>query len=121
MERIVAGSCAAAGADYEFEFETTFPSTINSLAETQCAINAAVEVLGAENVNAACDPYTISEDFANMLRVKPGCYGLLGNGGDAGGGCALHNPNYDFNDRILLKGASYWVQLVENQLSIKES
>lgn len=121
MERIVAGICAAAGAEYEFEFETTFPSTINSPAETQCAVNAAVEVLGAENVNAACDPYTISEDFANMLRTKPGCYGLLGNGGEAGGGCALHNPNYDFNDQILMKGVSYWVKLVENQLSIQES
>ena len=53
-----------------------------------------------------------------MLRVRPGCYGLLGNGGDAGGGCALHNPNYDFNDKILMKGVSYWTNLVENKLSI---
>lgn len=121
MERIVSGICAAAGATYEFDFETTFPSTINSPLETQYAINAAIETLGAENVNGSCDPYTISEDFANMLRVKPGCYGLLGNGGDAGGGCALHNPNYDFNDRILMKGAKYWVKLVENQLSIRTS
>lgn len=120
MERIVSGICAAAGADYQFDFETTFPSTINNPTETEQAIKAATEALGAENVNGACDPYTISEDFANMLRVKPGCYGLLGNGGDAGGGCALHNPQYDFNDRILVKGVIYWVHLVENQLS-KES
>lgn len=51
-----------------------------------------------------------------MLRIRPGCYGLLGNGGGPDGGCALHNPTYDFNDKILIKGASYWVQLVENQL-----
>ncbi len=116
IERIVSGVCAAAGAEYEFDFETTFPSTINNPTETQHAIKAAIDTLGAENVNGACDPYTISEDFANMLRIKPGCYGLLGNGGDAGGGCALHNPKYDFNDRILMKGAAYWVNLVENQL-----
>lgn len=118
MERIVAGICAAAGAVYEFDFETTFPSTINSKQETAHAIQAATDCLGAENVNASCDAYTISEDFANMLRVKPGCYALLGNGGDPASGCALHNPGYDFNDRILMKGAGYWVKLVENQLSI---
>ncbi len=118
MERIVSGVCSSAGASYEFKFETTFPSTINSKQETQHAIRAAIDAFGAENVDGSCDAYTISEDFANMLRVKPGCYALLGNGGDAGGGCALHNPGYDFNDRILNKGASYWVQLVENQLSI---
>jgi amidohydrolase len=116
MEAIVSGLCAAAGANYEFDFVTTFPSTINHPLETGHAIQAATDSLGADQVNGNCDPFTISEDFANMLRVRPGCYGLLGNGGDAGGGCALHNPNYDFNDRILIKGAAYWIQLVENQL-----
>ena len=116
MERIVSGICASAGAEYEYEFITTFPSTINSHAETQHAVRAASEILGEDAVDGSCAPFTISEDFANMLRVKPGCYGLLGNGGGPDGGCALHNPNYDFNDKILIKGAAYWVQLVESQL-----
>jgi hippurate hydrolase len=51
-----------------------------------------------------------------MLRVKPGCYSLMGNGVESVGGCALHNPEYDFNDRILEHGAQYWVQLVCDQL-----
>jgi len=117
MERIVAGICASAGADYQFDFITTFPSTINSMAETRHAILAARETFGEDQVDGNCEPFTISEDFANMLRVKPGCYGLIGNGGGSDGGCALHNPNYDFNDSILVKGAAYWVQLVENQLN----
>jgi len=117
MERIVAGICASAGAEYNFNFITTFPSTINSRVETQHAIVAACEALGDSQVDGNCEPFTISEDFANMLRVKPGCYALIGNGGGPDGGCALHNPNYDFNDNILVKGAAYWVQLVENQLN----
>lgn len=116
MEAIVAGICQAAGAQYQFEFINTFYPTVNSAAETSAAISAAQQVLGAENVNGSCDPFTISEDFSSMLRVKPGCYVLLGNGVDSVGGCALHNPNYDFNDRILPLGAQYWVQLVHNQL-----
>ena len=119
MERIVAGVCTSNGATYEFNFHTSFPSTINSETETQHAIRAALDVFDTSQVDQDCPPYTTSEDFANMLQVRPGCYGLLGNGGDAGGGCALHNPKYDFNDRILMKGVNYWVKLVENQLSTK--
>ena len=51
-----------------------------------------------------------------MLKVKPGCYALMGNGTESVGGCALHNPHYDFNDRVLEKGVAYWVQLTQNQL-----
>ncbi|MGH1542900.1 MAG: M20 aminoacylase family protein [Arenicella sp.] len=116
MERIVAGICQSTGLEYSFEFINTFYPTINSAAETQHAIEAATAVLGSENVNPSCDPFTISEDFSSMLRVKPGCYALLGNGIESVGGCALHNPHYDFNDQILEKGAAYWVQLTNDQL-----
>ncbi len=116
MERIVTGACLASGAEFNFDFDTTFPATINSAKETQHAIRAASQAFGEDHVTADCEPFTISEDFANMLQLRPGCYGLLGNGTDSVGGCGLHNPNYDFNDNILLKGAAYWVQLVENQL-----
>ncbi|MCG9579590.1 M20 family metallopeptidase [Vibrio tubiashii] len=117
MERIVAGICFAAGATYELEFINTFYPTINSEQQTRYAVEAARQVLGEDKVNDTCDPLTISEDFSSMLRVKPGCYVLLGNGTESVGGCALHNPKYDFNDGILKFGASYWVQLVNQRLA----
>jgi len=116
MERIVAGICHAAGAQYSFNFLNTFYPTVNSPRETEIAVRSAITVLGEGNVETNCLPLTISEDFSSMLRVKPGCYGLLGNGVESVGGCALHNPEYDFNDRILEYGARYWVQLVNDQL-----
>lgn len=117
MERIVAGICHATGADYRFEFMNTFYPTVNSETETQHAIKAAEKSLGIENVNGRCDPFTISEDFSSMLRVKPGCYALLGNGTESVGGCNLHNPKYDFNDRILEKGTRFWIQLTSDRLN----
>ena len=116
MEQIVAGICQAAGARYEFKFVNSFYPTVNSVDETRYAIEAAELALGAERVNPSCDPFTISEDFSSMLRVKPGCYVLLGNGTESVGGCALHNPKYDFNDDILQSGAAYWVTLVQKRL-----
>jgi len=54
-----------------------------------------------------------AEDFAYMLQHRPGAYIWIGNG-DATESRALHNPHYDFNDRILPLGASYWVRLVQH-------
>ncbi len=55
------------------------------------------------------------EYFSFMLKEKPGCYLWIGNG-PTDGGCKLHNPNYDFNDEILVTGASFWARLVETVL-----
>ncbi|WP_299734724.1 M20 aminoacylase family protein [uncultured Endozoicomonas sp.] len=117
IERIVAGQCQSAGVDYSYHFNNSFLSTINTAAETEHAVNAARKVVGEERVNGQCEPFTISEDFSFMLRQVPGCYVLVGNGDDEKGGTALHNPLYDFNDNILMKGVNYWQALVETQLS----
>ena len=52
-----------------------------------------------------------------MLEAKVGCYVFIGNGEGSEGGCMVHNPSYDFNDKILSRGASYWVELVETVLA----
>ena len=117
MARVVAGLCASAGAEYTFDFKTVFPATVNHPEQTSVAIQVAEQVFGTGKVNGNCDRFTISEDFANMLEVRPGCYGLIGNGGEEGSGCALHNPQYDFNDEILVEGVKYWVKLAETVLA----
>ena len=52
-----------------------------------------------------------------MLRERPGCYVLIGNGTEGHNGRPLHNPGYDFNDDVLATGAAYWVRLAENILA----
>lgn len=117
IERIVSGQCISANVTYEYHFNNSFLSTINSKEQTTYAVNAAQKVVGVENVNANCEPLTISEDFSFMLREVKGCYILLGNGQGECGGTALHNPSYDFNDNILMKGVNYWQELVSSRLN----
>ena len=114
---IAEGVAAAFGARAEVRYERRYPPVVNTAAETERAAAAVAEVLGADNVRQDAAPKMASEDFAYMLEARPGCYIWLGNGG-AGedGGCAVHNPHYDFNDAILPIGASYWVRLVETLL-----
>ncbi|NKB49745.1 MAG: amidohydrolase [Alphaproteobacteria bacterium] len=115
IARIAAGICEAAGATMELDYQRRYPSTINHVEETALAAAAAAAVVGDDNIDHAPVPSMGSEDFAYMLRERPGCYVWLGNGA-AEGGCMLHNPGYDFNDEILPVGASYWATLVEQIL-----
>jgi hippurate hydrolase len=101
------------GASVAVRYERRYPATVNSEAETRVAAAAAAAVVGEPNVDTALLPTMGSEDFAFMLREKPGCYIFIGNGEEAAG---LHNPHYDFNDEILPIGASYWATLVERVL-----
>lgn len=116
IRRIASGICEAAGAAMELDYHRRYPSTVNHAEETELAAAAAEAVVGEENIDRHPAPSMGSEDFAYMLRERPGCYVWLGNGAGEGG-CMLHNPGYDFNDEILPVGASYWATLVEQILS----
>ncbi len=118
MQRLSHNICAAHGAECELIYDRVFPPTVNSKQESGFAEQAANATVGPDQVNPNCEALTISEDFANMLKVKAGCYVFIGNGEDSEGGCMLHNPHYDFNDAILTTGCQYWVNLVTQQLSV---
>jgi len=116
IRRTAEGVAAAHGARVRVVYDRRYPPTVNSPAETELAHRAAAAVVGEENVRRDVSPVMGAEDFAWMLRERPGCYVWLGNGA-AEGGCVVHNPNYDFNDEALPYGASYWATLVEQVLA----
>lgn len=117
MDRIARGICAAHGADCNFTYSNEFVSTINAPAEAAIATEVARQVVGEDQVNTECPPFMVSEDFGDMLRVKPGCYLFIGNGNAGVDSVGLHNPRYDFHDDNLTIGADFWVRLIESQLA----
>ncbi|RED46174.1 M20 aminoacylase family protein [Aestuariispira insulae] len=118
MERTTANICSAHDVGFEFAYSREFASTISTEAEARHVFDAATALLGPEKIRWDGEPIMASEDFGFMLQQKPGCYFLLGNGGDGPGGCGLHSPHYDFNDDILMTGARLWVELVRQQLPV---
>jgi metal-dependent amidase/aminoacylase/carboxypeptidase family protein len=116
MARVAEGVASGFGARANTDFRIIFPPTINDPAEAEFAAGICAELVGAENVKR--DPALImaSEDFAFMLNAVPGCYINIGNG-DGEGACEVHNPSYDFNDRALPWGASFFARLVEKRLA----
>jgi metal-dependent amidase/aminoacylase/carboxypeptidase family protein len=52
-----------------------------------------------------------------MLNKVPGAYIIFGQREGDRYGVPLHNPNYDFNDALLPKGAGFFAELVEQELA----
>jgi hippurate hydrolase len=115
LRQIAEGVALAHGASADVDYQRRYPPTINTAEETDVAAAAAAEVVGAENVLRNVPPSMGSEDFAWMLRERPGSYVWIGNGAGEGS-CMVHNPRYDFNDEVLPIGASYWARLTERVL-----
>ncbi|MBW8285877.1 MAG: amidohydrolase [Rhizobium sp.] len=110
---IARGIASANGAEADVVYERACPVTVNHAAETEHAARAAMDVVGKDRVDTDVDPSMAGEDFAFMLKARPGAYIMVGHGDTPG----LHNPAYDFNDEILPYGISYWVRLAEQRLT----
>ncbi len=117
LREICAGIASAHGTQVKVRYERRYPPLINAAPETEICASVLQSMVGTDNV-LQVPPVMGSEDFAFMLQAKAGCYVFVGNG-PGEGGCMLHNPHYDFNDRILPLGASYWANLVEHILAAR--
>ena len=123
MQSLAEGIAAAFDAEVEFTFRRNYPPLVNHARETRFALGVMQSVVGESMVDANVEPTMGAEDFAFFLQEKPGCYIFIGNGegehrdgGHGLGPCVLHNASYDFNDRLLPIGASFWVHLAEAAL-----
>jgi len=113
------GIAAAHDCTVQSEITKLFPSVVNTDTQTKAALSAAIGTVGAKHVNGEASPVMASEDFAYMLRERPGCYMLIGNG-EGESSCSVHNPEYDFNDDIIPYGIAFWHKLIEVLAPIKK-
>ena len=124
LRRLAAGIAQAHGCTADVYFRRASPPVVNHRAETEFAAAVMREIVGDEAVDDNYPAVMGSEDFAHMLRVRPGCYAFIGNG-DGGhrlpehgpGPCIIHNTSFDFNDEIIPLGASYFVRLAQRWLA----
>lgn len=116
IEQLAANVANGLGATAKTDYRVVYPPLVNHTDETRYIADVAAELVGEENVLRDGRQTMASEDFSFMLNARPGAFINIGNG-DGDGGCAVHNPNYDFNDAILPLGAALWVRLVEKRLA----
>ena len=121
MRDVIEGVEKSHGVQIDLDFQKGYPSVINDEGATAKALSAAKDVVGDDKAHGNFVGTMGAEDFAYFTYHKPAAYILLGQGKEHGElGCAmggLHSPHYDFNDKVLSIGASYWARLVEKALS----
>jgi hippurate hydrolase len=113
---IARAQAAVYGATADVNYIRRYPVLNNHPKETEFCKQVIRDWLGPEGLIENPEPVSGSEDFAFFLEKVPGCYVFIGNGEGSEGGCMVHNAGYDFNDRVLSTGASYWVKLAEAYL-----
>lgn len=118
MRKICEGICDTYGAECHFEYSHEFSPTVNWERCTETAVQAAINIVGAENVNSDCNPLMGAEDFGAFLQNVPGCFLFIGSadGDNKGDIVPLHNSLYDYNDAILETGAEFFAELIKVRL-----
>ena len=112
IKQLIHAQAQAFGATAEIHYSADYPLLINDAEMTRFASQVATDWLGEGEVLNDIVPFNGSEDFAYFLQKCPGCYLIIGNG-DGEKSCMAHDPRYDFNDDILMRGAGFWVKLTE--------
>ncbi|WP_077034628.1 amidohydrolase [Pelomonas sp. KK5] len=120
LKAMAQGVALASGTEIEVRYTRYYPSTVNDAAAVELALEAA-RAAGLQAALAPRPAFT-SEDFAFMLRARPGAYLWLGQGpaqAQAGEPVShpLHHPCYDFNDAAMAGGIRWFASVAERALS----
>jgi hippurate hydrolase len=112
MGRLANTIAAGFGASATLSFRTIATPVVNNREEAIAYGEAAVALVGEENVDRDAPPVMGSEDFAYMMERVTGAHISIGNGDTAG----VHNHRYDFNDEAIPYGVALYVAIVEKKL-----
>jgi amidohydrolase len=105
FERVARGIAEAFGCRAEVDYERHNGPTVNDPAMAEIAREAAIEVVGRENVRS--DIQTMGgEDFSSFLLQVPGCFVAIGSRNEQRGLIYdHHHPRFDVDEKCLEIGA----------------
>ncbi|MDI9389163.1 MAG: amidohydrolase [Synergistota bacterium] len=118
LRRVIAGLCEAGRCDYELDYRSFIPATINDHGATMTGKAVCEEILGPDNVTET-ELIMGSEDYSYFLDRVPGTYIFLGTANpDKGSDTGHHHPKFDVDEDALPAGAAIlagfaWRRLVE--------
>ncbi|MCR9126997.1 MAG: M20 family metallopeptidase [Rhodobacteraceae bacterium] len=111
MKELCEGFAKGYGVEIRIDLRNIFDVLVNDDTLSDAYMEAATDIVGAENISGNDEPATGSEDFADMLKVVPGAYCRVGHSGTTG----LHNPSFFLDPEILPVGASIMARIVERR------
>ncbi len=120
IEEVVKGITSTFRADYDLEYSSGYPVTINNEKATLMMEEVIVEMLGKENLYKMKKPSMGGEDFAYFLNEIPGSFVFLGTKNtEKGIVYPSHNPEFNIDEDILKIGVELFVRSVFKFLNEK--
>jgi len=101
MKQLAQGLCSSMGATCHFIYTEPYIPLVNHGRAVALGQRVTERLLGKAQWQAAQNPSMGGEDFAFYLKHHYGAMFHLGLGEKA---CGLHNPHFDFNDRVIRNG-----------------
>ena len=115
IENVVKGICLASGAKYEFEYNLPYIPTMNTAEYVEMAEGVATECFGSEMWYELEKSSMGGEDFSYYLRESPGAFCDIGLGENHP---AIHNPQFDFEDKALHNGIMFIVMMTLKTMGV---
>lgn len=115
IRRIARAKAEAAELEIEIDWNAGYPPLCNDPA----AVEDTSRVLASDATPVSfsgADPILAAEDFAYMLNKVPGAYVFFGMSEEGQVPVMVHDPAYDFNDKLIPIIAESMVALVEAEL-----
>ena len=118
VENIVSSQCKAFGAEYKLDYYKNFPVLKNSESLFSMVKKSAIETVGENAVQILDNPTMGGEDFAYFTQQVPGFFFFLGGRNEKKGiTVPHHNPYFDFDEDIIIKGVEAFVNIILNYFS----
>ncbi len=115
-EEVLAGVCAAFGATFDFEHQTSCPPLVNDSEVARYVREQAEAYFGPKNILAAASMG--AEDMGVFLENRPGCYFWLGARNESRGIAGRHHdPAFVIDEDALMLGVEFGTRLIEGQLA----
>lgn len=105
----------ALGGDFEIEYETGYPATVNDPDVTKVLHQTACDLIGEDNV-ITIPPKTWAEDFSVLAQAAPGAFMFLG-GEIQGDRRAHHSPSFDLDESGLYIGTAILAEAARRLLA----
>jgi len=114
---MITGLAAMSDAEINVEFVDGLPAVINDVSATALARDAAVQVVGEENVVSQGPPSLGGEDFSFYQQQIPGCMVRFGGHIPGKKTGPAHSSRFDFAEETLRYGALWLARVAAGSLS----
>ncbi len=111
LNRFVQGAKKMYNIEIELNFHDGLQAVINDQEAARIARQAAVTVLGSQNVISQGPPSLGGEDFSFYQQNIPGCLVRFGASAAREHGAPSHSSRFDFDENVLAYGASWLAQV----------